>query len=648
MPPKIYSSLLLLLAPVLAIVLYSGGWSGGFFFDDYPNLGSLKLLDVIGFNVDGVLAYINAGFSGPTKRPVAMLSFILEYPYWPLSPAPFKFNNTLFHAINGLLVGWLAFLLSRRIYNDTGRAQWVAALTALIFLLHPLYVSTVLYVIQRMTLLAALFSLAAIIAYCKGREGIYRGRLLGVVSLCFFYPLLVLLSILSKENGALTVVFCALIEWLIYKHKQPLSGCRQRLIYLVVYGPAVVLLCYLFRNFGLNLINASAFEHRPFTAWERGLTQTRVLIDYIGKFFLPRIQTAGLYSDGIVVSKSFIHPITTLFSGLALLVCAVVAFVNRRRWPLLALAILVFFTGHIMESTFIPLELYFEHRNYLPMVLLVVFVADLLVRYIKFDRLKGAILAVLVLVLLASSLYQRANLWGASMLLASVWSEKNPSSVRAQLQVAGYWLNFEDYANTKKYIERAVEADQNNPRPHIYAEVLNCKADRRLINIDHRFLEGRLKKSAYHVSTSKYLVELIDYKIQYGCDTLSFGQAMRYLRAFESNARGNTDSRRAMIVHAMGNLMLAKGDIDASVGLYQRAMMMRRDLASGLVEVAMLASSGYFKAAIQHLDLAQEKVMSTESQSMIGDKSERAWLLSEMAIMRDKLNYEIHAQATQQ
>ncbi len=55
------------------------------------------------------------------------------------------------------------------------------------------------------------------------------------------------------------------------------------------------------------------------------------------------------------------------------------AFLLRRRYPLLLLAVLFFLVGHSMESTLIPLEMVYEHRNYLPGMLVCLALAAVIV-----------------------------------------------------------------------------------------------------------------------------------------------------------------------------------------------------------------------------------------------------------------------------
>ncbi len=85
-----------------------------------------------------------------------------------------------------------------------------------------------------------------------------------------------------------------------------------------------------------------------------------------------------------------------------------------------------------MESSSLALELYFEHRNYVPAMLLAWPLARWLTSDGPFARFKP-ILAIGVLLLLATEAWFAASLWGAPQQQALVWAAQNPDSPRAQL-----------------------------------------------------------------------------------------------------------------------------------------------------------------------------------------------------------------------
>src|SRR5690606_28740337 len=59
-------------------------------------------------------------------------------------------------------------------------------------------------------------------------------------------------------------------------------------------------------------------------------------------------------------------PPSTAVSILALAIASALAVVVRKRAPGIFVGWFFFLAAHLVESSFLPLELYFEHRNYLP------------------------------------------------------------------------------------------------------------------------------------------------------------------------------------------------------------------------------------------------------------------------------------------
>src|SRR5690606_24439350 len=103
-----------------------------------------------------------------------------------------------------------------------------------------------------------------------------------------------------------------------------------------------------------------------FSLPERLLSESRILVEYLYKIVLPSLRGGGIYHDDFVVSRGWLTPWTTAPAVAFVLGLVVIGIASRRRWPVLSFALLWFFAGHALESTALPLELYFEHRNYLP------------------------------------------------------------------------------------------------------------------------------------------------------------------------------------------------------------------------------------------------------------------------------------------
>ena len=355
--------LALLALLLVTFFVYWPGITGPFVLDDAGNLSPMGGNGAID-NWPNFLKFVFGGDSGPTGRPVSMLAFLIDAQFWPPSIAAFKYTNILIHLLTATSVCWLSYCIMLAMRIEDKRAAWLALLVSALWVLHPLNATTTLYVVQRMTQLMTLFAVVSLICYVKGRMLMVQDRTRGAGLLVAALFPFGLLSVLSKENGVLLLLLIVSMEHSIFREqvKTDLFKLWYRLGVLV---PLVIIFVYL----GLTApASMEAYAYRDFNLSERLLTESRVLCTYIAKMFLPTALGAGLYHDDIVVSTGLLQPITTLFSTLGLLAICVVAFTWRKSQPMLFFGVAWFFAMQLLESTYLPLELYFEHRNYLAMI----------------------------------------------------------------------------------------------------------------------------------------------------------------------------------------------------------------------------------------------------------------------------------------
>ena len=143
--------------------------------------------------------------------PLHLVSYMLDYQLWGLKAPGFILTNIIIHTMNGLLY----YLLLRRI---AGERIWIFA-AALIFLIHPLQVESVVWVSQRKNLLSMLFFLMAIYLYLKYREGDqHKPRLFYLLSLGAF-----ILAILTKSVVVILPPVLILFD-ICFLHKRGLKG----------------------------------------------------------------------------------------------------------------------------------------------------------------------------------------------------------------------------------------------------------------------------------------------------------------------------------------------------------------------------------------------------------------------------------------
>ena len=215
-------SFLLVMGAMIVALSYSFGFEAGFLLDDYATLPFLGQWGGIN-SLDHLKDFVQSGFTGPTGRPVALATFAVNSLQWPTDPLPFLVTNTIIHIFNTLLAYlFISSFLKLLRYPDSA---WVALAASLIWAAHPYLVSTVLYVVQRMVLLAVFFNFLALISYLKARTELLCGSLRRT---CFWFLLAVicsLLSICSKEMAILIPLQIGLIELALSSSGQtPLWG----------------------------------------------------------------------------------------------------------------------------------------------------------------------------------------------------------------------------------------------------------------------------------------------------------------------------------------------------------------------------------------------------------------------------------------
>lgn len=435
-------SFLLLLIALVAIGAYVPGLSGPLVFDDHQNLAPLNEW-LTGNTTPWRVILDNA--SGLLGRQVSMASLVLNVQLLGPDIWGLKLGNLIIHLANGALVFAFLTRLARAqapIKEARGDLlQWMPCLVAGIWLLHPLQVSTTLYIIQRMAMLSALFTLATLIFYIAAREALQAHRqgkalaMFGAAGLC------TLLASFSKENGVLAPALCALIEFWVFA---PPSGRRRHpLSWTFIIGALVLpALAGLMLTLAQAPFIVAEYANRPFTLTERLMTQGRVLWDYIGALLLPYGPRLGLYHDDYTISRDWLSPATTWLAWLAWLAAITAALRLRRRAPGLGLGLGFYLVAQALESSVFPLLMYFEHRVYLPSVGALWAIATLIVlggqqlsSRMDHPRRVFSIATGALLVVLSVATYARAHVWQSRESLLAQGLEHHPGSrwLRADL-----------------------------------------------------------------------------------------------------------------------------------------------------------------------------------------------------------------------
>lgn len=437
-----------------AIVAYWPGLSGPFVLDDF---GSVAALGDRGGVVDWATfkAFVFGGHGGPTGRPIALATFLIDANDWPAESWSFKRTNLVIHCLCGVFLGLLVRQILQLLRLENRDIQIITIASVGVWLLHPFLVSTTLYVVQRMAQLSTLFSLAGLALYVRGRMLLPHNAQRAYLTMTFSIVVFGVLAVLSKENGILLPLFAAVFELTIVASQRDRLGSLNRYwagaFFLV---PALVIFTYL----GAQIFKEDFFEivpPRDFSLYERMLTEPRILLDYLQNWFVPKLYTTGVFQDHILKSTGLLSPISTILSLLANIGIVALAIATRRRWPLLAFAVLFFYTAHLLESTVLNLELYFEHRNYLATSFL--FLPLLVALQRKIGGRYFILASVSVFLLLGSFTRYSATVWASYPSMVEASAQKAPTSARAQSQYSVMLFNAGKYSESLEVLNRAIE-----------------------------------------------------------------------------------------------------------------------------------------------------------------------------------------------
>jgi len=695
-PPLAIVALMSALVALLATTLwaYHPGLFGDFLFDDFGNLPAIGATGPVD-NWATFWRYITSGDADPTGRPLTLLTFLVDARNWPASPYPFKVTNLILHLINGVLLACVMWKLGRALSvranpsfppvrsGDAEPSNFVGTIRKTLgagfraargpgivtdsygvavgalfgagaWLLHPLLVSTTLYVVQREAMLPATFVLIGMLGWIAARDALARGHFKrALIGMTLSAWLCTALAVLSKANGALFPILLLLTEWIVLAPHRPMpdktSERRRKLaVRVLLMFPSALIIGYLL--YLLPSVIAHTPEYRGWTVGERLLTESRIVTDYLRLLFIPHAHSTGLFNDQFPVSTGWLHPASTLPCVILVLGLIGTGFALRKRHPAIALALLFYFAAQLMESGWLSLELYFEHRNYLPAMLLFWPIGLALARpgYVRWIRILAA---ACVLMLLASLTFQRAKLWGDGFRQAQVWAAINPDSARAQANAALYDLQHDRPRLAAARLRLSMPRHPDDIQAPINLIGAECKLGtvqpQTLARAEFALAHTRLGGMA----AFKWFNEALDMASRHTCTGLDFAALQATLDAARRNPYWrNQPGRQQDIDHLQGQLYLAQGNPMAALQAFNLALAAAPDPGSALQQAAHLGAHGYPQLGLDHLDYF--KTLPPGPKPNPGMPRIHAWLLreqgwwaSETARLRKTLLRDVAAKA---
>lgn len=519
---------------------YRNSFEAGWHFDDLSNIVNNHDIQIRSLSWQNLSSVLNSEIAG--KRPFAYLSFAVNHYFSRLEVRAYHWTNFGLHVTNALLVWVLVAKITACCLPQLDK--WLSTafpfFVAVLWSTNPLQTQAVTYVVQRMTLLAALFFLLSFLSYLKFRAADSQREktlwLLGSGGSA-------LLAFSSKENMFILPVVLIGYELLVSPNQPGILKRPKLLARFAAASMGVILLL----GFQYNILDQilNGYAAREFTLLQRLLTEPRVILDYLSLFLLPMPSRMALHHE-VEISRSLFAPATTFFAYLFLGVFGTGGILFRRKHPMGVFWVFWFFITLLIESSVLPLELMFEHRLYLPSIGLV---ASLM--YAGLLGVQGSLHQNRARILSLAALSLVVGLWiGWTVERNHVWSD----------DIALWTDNLQKYPHSARVLNNLGTAHAAAGQM-VLAEELFRKA----LTLKPEFTEVR---------SNLALIEL---------ERGNLKQALHWLEGIK-----DTKQIGGEVFFNMGVIYAKQGSFDKAIECYRKAFSRRRGYAEAFYNLALV------------------------------------------------------------
>lgn len=461
------------LLAVLVLIVYSNNYHCSWHFDDFNIILNNVRVHLHSLNSDSILGAFFAHPNGEgLYRPIPMLSFAFNWLWGQDNTWGYHLINNIVHALNACFLYitiQLLFLTPVGKNEKIGNPYFIALLSAVLWAVHPIHTQAVTYVVQRMAAMAAMFYILSLLFYLKSRlESLRLKRI--IFAVCCAVS--AVFGVLSKENAIMLPFSILLVEFAFFNNIKKslydkIKNQRKERLYLFAAGIFLSILIVSWFSY-VSIFNtiADSYSKRPFTMSERILTEPRVIFFYLSLIIYPtpdRFSINHIFS----FSESLWDPITTLLSLLVLSFIFIFSVSQIRRRPFLAFSILFFLSNHVIESSFIGLELIYEHRNYLPSFFIFIPLSLIIYKSFEVYSQKSLLvysslitLCISIIFIFGISSHLRNTDWKSERTLWESVLKLYPNSTRALHNLAyGYYGRKGDYKEALRLYSKALSLD---------------------------------------------------------------------------------------------------------------------------------------------------------------------------------------------
>jgi tetratricopeptide (TPR) repeat protein len=460
---------------IILIAVYSNSFYGAWHFDDSANIFNNPYIQIKSFSWPEIKNCLYGFSQERLSRPLSYLSFALNYQFNGMDVYGYHVVNFIIHYLAAVFLflfiyNTLELPLLREKYSLI--AYPVALLSTFFWALNPVHVTSVTYIVQRMASMAGLFYIMSMYLYLKGRTAEKLSLSIVFFILCFIAGLA---SVLSKENAAMLPVSILLFDLFLI---QGVTKERIKKFSKFLFLPLLLILIIGFIYTG-GFSNAfGGYDIRDFSMKQRLLTEPRVILFYLSLLFYP-ISSRLTFLYDIDVSRSLFQPWTTIPSIILILFIISFAFYMARKRPLVSFCIIFYFLNHIIEGSFFSLELIYEHRNYLPSILLFVPIAEFMIYaldYFSYKKIIQFIVALGIVIVLVGEgdiTYNRNKIFSDDFLLWFDNIDKSPGLSRPHANLGNIYFNYNEKEKALQEYDKAIMLNNFGPSFMLAAQEYN-------------------------------------------------------------------------------------------------------------------------------------------------------------------------------
>ena len=327
---------------------------------------------------------------------------------------------------------------------------------------------------------------------------------------------------------------------------------------------------------------------------DRVLTEVKILVDYLRLILLPRPNAFSLDHDGYKVVAS-VGSTSFIVSTVILSTVAITSIFARKKLPVYSFAVFWFLGGHLLESTYLNLELYFEHRNYLPSFGILFFVVWGIVGLADRVNKRATVLipGLAYIGIIITITVMEVGLWANPPLQIVEWARNNPDSIRANQDLFKMYESGGDYQWADNVNEKLKLLDPESFYPYVkQIELHGCKMNTPYTEEQWTDLMNTAARSK---PSGLRIISLLDSLtldiLKHNCDSINIVRYKQLLITLVNNKKYNA-YYNAVFYDFLSSLEAISGNLNNALAYIKKSNKLTPELTKNIREIKFLYALG--------------------------------------------------------